>query len=98
MRIVAHPLNSQRWPDLEALFNAKGCSFARGCWCMFYRESGKTNVSEGVRLPITVARNSRHLRTVSRRLASSPTETMRQSDGYRSRRDQSTPSSNDPPS
>ena len=31
----------ERWPDLEAVFNAKGCSVARGCWCMYYRVSGK---------------------------------------------------------
>lgn len=31
------PLTPERWPDLEALFGAKGCSEARGCWCMFYR-------------------------------------------------------------
>jgi ribosomal protein S18 acetylase RimI-like enzyme len=34
------PLTIARWPDLEAIFNAKGCSVARGCWCMFYRRSG----------------------------------------------------------
>ena len=50
MRIVTHSLTSQRWPDLEAIFTAKGCSFARGCWCMFYRESGKPNVPEGEKL------------------------------------------------
>lgn len=36
-----HPLTPERWPDLEALFNARGCSVARGCWCMYYRVSGK---------------------------------------------------------
>jgi len=40
MRLTVHPLTPARWPDLEALFNAKGCSFARGCWCMYYRRSG----------------------------------------------------------
>lgn len=34
------PLTPPRWPDLEVLFNAKGCSIARGCWCMAYRRSG----------------------------------------------------------
>jgi GNAT superfamily N-acetyltransferase len=34
------PLTPERWPDLEAIFNARGCSVARGCWCMFYRRSG----------------------------------------------------------
>ena len=26
---------------------AKGCSIARGCWCMYYRESGKQTVPPG---------------------------------------------------
>jgi GNAT superfamily N-acetyltransferase len=34
------PLTPERWPDLEAIFGARGCSVARGCWCMYYRESG----------------------------------------------------------
>lgn len=40
MKLTIRPLTPERWPDLEALFNAKGCSVARGCWCMFYRQSG----------------------------------------------------------
>lgn len=40
MKVTVRPLTPERWPDLEALFNAKGCSVARGCWCMFYRRSG----------------------------------------------------------
>jgi len=40
MKLAVHPLTPERWPDLEALFNAKGCSVARGCWCMYYRRSG----------------------------------------------------------
>ena len=40
MKLVVRPLTRERWPDLEALFNAKGCSVARGCWCMYYRRSG----------------------------------------------------------
>ncbi|MGZ5182159.1 MAG: N-acetyltransferase family protein [Ramlibacter sp.] len=39
--VVVHPLTPQRWGDLEAIFNARGCSVARGCWCMYYRVSGK---------------------------------------------------------
>ncbi|MFO7543956.1 MAG: GNAT family N-acetyltransferase [Trueperaceae bacterium] len=38
--ITVLPLTPQRWPDLEALFGARGCSVARGCWCMYYRVSG----------------------------------------------------------
>lgn len=40
MKLTVRPLTPERWSDLETLFNAKGCSVARGCWCMFYRLSG----------------------------------------------------------
>jgi GNAT superfamily N-acetyltransferase len=40
-KIVVSPLTPARWPDLETIFNAKGCSIPRGCWCMHYRRSGK---------------------------------------------------------
>jgi ribosomal protein S18 acetylase RimI-like enzyme len=40
VKVTVRPLTPERWPDLEALFNARGCSVARGCWCMFYRQSG----------------------------------------------------------
>jgi GNAT superfamily N-acetyltransferase len=40
MKLTTHPLTPDRWPDLEAIFNARGCSVARGCWCMYYRRSG----------------------------------------------------------
>jgi ribosomal protein S18 acetylase RimI-like enzyme len=40
MKLTVVPVTPKRWPDLEALFNAKGCSIARGCWCMAYRRSG----------------------------------------------------------
>ncbi|MGZ5194906.1 MAG: GNAT family N-acetyltransferase [Ramlibacter sp.] len=39
--IRVRPLSPARWDDLEAVFNARGCSVARGCWCMYYRVSGK---------------------------------------------------------
>lgn len=45
--ITVRPLTPARWPDLEAVFEARGCSMARGCWCMYYRESGKTEVPPG---------------------------------------------------
>ena len=38
--IEVRPLTPGRWSDLEAIFEARGCSVARGCWCMFYRLSG----------------------------------------------------------
>ena len=40
MRLTVLPATPDRWPDVEAVFNGKGCSIARGCWCMFYRRSG----------------------------------------------------------
>lgn len=47
MKLSFHPLTPARWPDLEALFMARGCSIARGCWCMYYRETGKQTVPAG---------------------------------------------------
>lgn len=44
------PLTCARFPDLEALFATKGCAFARGCWCMFYRESGRQSPLPGTTL------------------------------------------------
>ena len=49
-RIVVRPLTPERWADLEAVFNARGCSVARGCWCMYYRESGRQQVPAGRKL------------------------------------------------
>jgi len=37
---MVRPVTPERWPDLEAVFQARGCSIPRGCWCMFYRRSG----------------------------------------------------------
>lgn len=39
MKLEFAPLTPARWPDLEAIFAARGCSIARQCWCMAYRES-----------------------------------------------------------
>ena len=36
MKLTVAPVTPDRWFDLEAIFNAKGCSIARGCWCMAY--------------------------------------------------------------
>jgi ribosomal protein S18 acetylase RimI-like enzyme len=40
MKVTVAPLTPDRWPDLEAIFGARGCSVARSCWCMAYRLSG----------------------------------------------------------
>ena len=39
-KLVVQPLTPARWADLEIVFGARGCSVARGCWCMYYRRSG----------------------------------------------------------
>jgi GNAT superfamily N-acetyltransferase len=41
VKLTILPLTRERWPDLEAIFSARGCSVARGCWCMYYRHSGR---------------------------------------------------------
>ena len=51
MTITVRPLTPGRWPDFEAVFEAKGCSIARGCWCTYYRESGKQALPPGVKPP-----------------------------------------------
>ena len=38
--LVVAPLTPERWGDFETIFAARGCSVARGCWCMYYRRSG----------------------------------------------------------
>jgi len=48
MKITVRPLTPDRWPDLEAVFEARGCSIARGCWCMYYRERGRQDWPAGV--------------------------------------------------
>ena len=40
-KLALQPLTPERWPDLEAVFMARGCSVARRCWCMYYRVSGR---------------------------------------------------------
>jgi len=40
-KLAIHPLTAARWADLEAVFRSRGCAEARSCWCMFYRVSGK---------------------------------------------------------
>ena len=48
MKLTFAPLTPDRWPDLEAIFKARGCSVARGCWCMAYRLSGSRSVAPGM--------------------------------------------------
>ena len=50
VRLDIQPLTPQRWDDLVTLFERPGCSVARGCWCIFYRESGKAVVPKNLSL------------------------------------------------
>jgi len=49
MKLDVRPLTPDRWTDLETIFKARGCSVARGCWCMFYRRRGSQPALPGVR-------------------------------------------------
>jgi hypothetical protein len=40
MSFAAKPLTAANFADLEAIFNSRGCSVARSCWCMYYRKTG----------------------------------------------------------
>ena len=40
MKFTVLPATPQRWPDVEAIFAARGCSVARNCWCIYYRRTG----------------------------------------------------------
>jgi len=42
-RLEIRPLDRQRFKDLETLFNGRGGSQVRGCWCMYYRRSGRAD-------------------------------------------------------
>lgn len=37
MKLTIRPLTTENFADVETLFTAKGCSFAKGCWCLAYR-------------------------------------------------------------
>ena len=39
--LTIRPLTKARWPDLVSLFERPGLSVARGCYCMYYRRSGR---------------------------------------------------------
>jgi ribosomal protein S18 acetylase RimI-like enzyme len=48
MKLTLAPLTPDRWCDLEAIFNARGCSIARSCWCMAYRLTGSADPPPGM--------------------------------------------------
>ena len=45
MNFETQPLTPQTWSDLEELFDLPGGSIVRGCWCMYYRRTGKVAVN-----------------------------------------------------
>jgi GNAT superfamily N-acetyltransferase len=48
MRLAIKPLTRDNWADLVELFARPGASVARGCYCMFYRRSGKHEKPRGI--------------------------------------------------
>ena len=58
MKLTVLPLTPERWPDLEALFKARGCSVARGCWCMAYRRSGSSGPSHHGKMRVQANRSA----------------------------------------
>jgi GNAT superfamily N-acetyltransferase len=44
---TARPLSPQTWPDLVQLFGLPGGSIVRGCWCMYFRISGRVDGVSG---------------------------------------------------
>src|SRR5690242_17381320 len=46
-KLDVHPLTPARWDDLVALFTGRGSGQVRWCWCMYYRRSGRADVSAG---------------------------------------------------
>lgn len=61
-KLAIQPLTPSRWPDLEAVFMGRGCSVARGCWCMWYRRSGRQE------LPAANSRRAKVNRAALKRL------------------------------
>lgn len=69
MALIAsvHPLTEERFGDIEQLFAQKGCSFARGCWCMDYRITGQVKTKSGTKPTDPKAYKKRLFRAAARR-------------------------------
>lgn len=59
MKLRIEPLTPARWPDLVALFSRPGLSVARGCFCTYYRYSGRRPLPAGMTYSV---RNRRDLK------------------------------------
>ena len=44
---MTRPLTPATWRDLEELFGLPGGSIVRGCWCMYYRMTGRPSGAAG---------------------------------------------------
>jgi GNAT superfamily N-acetyltransferase len=60
-RLQLRPLTRETWPDLVDLFGRPGASVARGCYCMYYRRSGRLDRPQGLTYSET---NKRALRAL----------------------------------
>ena len=47
-KLRIEPLTRERWDDLVELFERPGASIARGCYCMFYRRTGRHDPPAGL--------------------------------------------------
>lgn len=43
--LTFEPLTPERWEDFERVLEARGCSIARACSCMYYRKAGREEVT-----------------------------------------------------
>jgi hypothetical protein len=84
--VTVRPLTPSRFKDLEAVFEAQGCAIARGCWCMFYRETGRTAVPKGARLADVRKESCARCARPARRLGCWPTQAAPRWAGPRSAR------------
>jgi len=48
IKLKIEPLTRATWPDLVDLFSRPGLAVARGCYCMYYRRSGRHDRPPGV--------------------------------------------------
>jgi GNAT superfamily N-acetyltransferase len=48
MQLGIHPLTPERWLDLMAIFESRGCSVAKSCGCMAYRRVGAVQPLPGL--------------------------------------------------
>lgn len=76
LRITGHLLTSERWLEREALFAAKGCAIARGCWRAVFGAAVAFMNRGGVRPPASptgsAAMKAPAMSSLARRSPTSP--------------------------